>query len=305
MHKCLKKILLLKNNKSAFLIALLRRFAFLFPDSLYLRIFFRLRMGSFLNLDNPKTFGEKIQWLKLYCRDSIYTTLVDKYAVKDYVKEKFGQEYVIPTLGIWSDANEIDFENLPNQFVLKTTNGGGGDVIICRDKDSLDKNRVIKHLNKGLKKNIYRVWREWPYKNVFPRIIAEKYIEDKDGSLNDYKFFCFDGKVFCCQVIRNRYTKETIDFYDEKWNHMPFVGLNPVADNGNEPVEKPKNLSKMIALAERMSKNFPFLRVDLFSVDDHIYFGEYTFYPASGLGFFRPNEWNYKLGELIKLPPRR
>ncbi len=311
MSKFSTAIKLMKKGKGDFFIAVLQNLNFLFPDKLYLQLLFRLKMGCKLDLSKPKTFNEKIQWLKLYNRNPFYTTLVDKFAVKDYVAKIIGEEHVIPTLGVWNNANDIDFDKLPDQFVLKTTNGGGGDVIICKDKSKFDKDEVVNHLNRGLKKKIYMRYREWPYKNVPLRIIAEKYIDFENSSNNkdssdlvDYKFFCFNGMPKFCQVIRNRNTKETIDFYDMEWNHMPFVGLNPVVKNGLNSVAKPQKLKGMISICEKLSEGFPFLRVDLYNVDEKIYFGELTFFPNSGFGAFNPDEWNYRLGNMLTLPSK-
>lgn len=312
MSKLSTVIKLKKNGYGKVFLALLQKLNFLFSDRLYLQLVFRCKMGYWMDFDNPKIFSEKIQWLKLYNRNPLYTTLVDKFAVKKWVADKIGEEYVITMLGVWNNANEIDFESLPDQFVLKSTNGGGGDIIICKDKYKFDRENAIKHLNRSLKNSIYNNYREWPYKNVPPRIIAEKYIDFENSSNNkessdliDYKFFCFNGIPKFCQVIRNRNTKETIDFYDMSWNHMPFVGLNPVAKNGLNPVAKPKNLKDMISICEKLSEGFLFIRVDLYNVDGKIYFGELTFYPASGFGVFKPDEWNFKLGDMIKLPCKR
>lgn len=279
-----------------------------FPDKLYLKILFRLKMGYKLNLKNPKTFSEKLQWLKLYDRKPKYTTMVDKYAVKKYVANIIGEEYIIPTIGIWNNPNDIDWNSLPEKFVLKTIHGGGSSgVVICKDKSTFNKEKAIDKLSSSFKSNIYIRYREWPYKNVPKRIIAEKFMEisstkKQDGDLPDYKFYCFGGNPVYCQVIRDRRTKETIDFYDMEWNHMPFVGLNPVVQNGLNPVEKPICLENMIEVCKKLSKNTPFSRIDLYVIDNKVYFGEITFYPASGLGKFKPNEWNYKLGNMIELP---
>lgn len=271
------------------------------PDRLYLKAFFRLKMGYKLNLNNPQTFGEKLQWLKLYNRKNEYTRMVDKYEVKKYVADIIGEEYIIPTLGVWDRVEDIDFEKLPNQFVLKCTHDSGG-IVICRDKSNLDIEVAKAKLKRGLKKNFYARNREWPYKNVVPRIIAEEYIEIKGHKdLPDYKFYCFNGEPQYCQVIRERSTKETIDFYDMEWNHMPFVGLNPVAQNGNEPVDKPLHLDKMASICRKLAKDIPFSRIDLYVINDKEYFGEITFFPASGMGVFKPSIWNKTLGDLIKL----
>lgn len=285
-------------------LAVLTRIAPIFPDRLYLQMLFRLKMGHKLNLDNPKTFNEKLQWLKLYNRKPEYTTMVDKYAVKEYVAGIIGEEYIIPTLGVWDSVDEIDFEKLPNQFVLKTTHGGGSTgVVICKDKETFDIRSAKEKLTWSLNFDIYTRLREWPYKNVKRRIIAEKFLsDDTHADLPDYKFYCFDGEPRYCQVIRGRNELETIDFYDMEWNHMPFVGLNPVANNGNTPVAKPVHLDDMIAVCKKLAKDIPFSRIDLYVINNKEYFGEITFYPMSGLGEFRPKEWNVKLGKLIKLP---
>lgn len=296
---------LTKKNRSEFFESFLRNLNFLFSDKIYLQLMFRCKMGYKLDLSNPKSFSEKIQWLKLNNRNPLYTTLVDKYAVKNYVAKIIGEDHIIPILGVWNSAEKIDFDSLPNKFVLKTTNGGGGNVLVCKNKLTLNREASIKKMDMQLKqRSIYKTYREWPYKNVTPRIIAEKYMEDENGELNDYKFFCFNGKPQYCQVIRDRFTKETIDFYDLEWNHMPFVGLNPVVENGLNPVEKPRCLKALIEACESLSEGIPFVRVDFFVINNQFYFGEMTFYPASGLGAFRPMEWNYRLGDLIKLPIR-
>lgn len=260
-----------------------------------------------LDLKHPQTFCEKIQWLKLYDRKPEYTTMVDKYAVKEYVADIIGKEYIIPTIAVWNHTEEIDWDSLPNSFVLKTTHGGGsGGVIICKDKSKLDKVATIKQLNISYNSCIYKTHREWPYKNVPKRIIAEVLMEDNSeegtGELSDYKFFCFNGEPKYCQVIRDRKIQETIDFYDMQWNHMPFVGLNPKVKNGATPVKKPQKLDEMMDVCRMLGKNIPFTRIDLYIINDNIYFGEITFYPATGMGRFSPEEWDYILGKELVLP---
>ncbi|MBE6291958.1 MAG: hypothetical protein E7091_06060 [Bacteroidales bacterium] len=280
------------------------KFFDLLPDKLFIQLKFFKNFHRFPNLKNPQTFSEKIQWLKLYDRNPRYTNLVDKYEVKKIVADLIGEQYIIPTLGVWNNADEIDYDALPNQFVLKATHDSGR-IIICKDKSKLDKEWARKEMAKSLERDFYALTREWPYKNVHRRIIAELYMEnpqDPGRDLSDYKFFCFDGIPHYCQVIRNRSSKETIDFYDMQWNHMPFVGLNPVVSNGLNPVERPTCLDEMVDVCTKLSKGFAFSRVDLYVIDDKVYFGEITFYPASGMGVFTPVEWNIKLGDLIKLP---
>ncbi len=283
------------------------RLRFLFPDKLYLSLRFRCRMGYWINWKNPKTFSEKIQWLKIYDRKPEYTTMADKYAVKDYVARRIGKEYVIPTLGVWDKPEDIEWEKLPEKFVLKTTHGGGGNgVIICRDKANFDRRAAVRKLAKAFKADIYSGFREWPYKNVPRRIIAETLLED-DGAgphpkdLWDYKFFCFGGEPKYCQVIRDRNARETIDFYDMTWKHMPFVGLKPAVENGLKPVPAPPHFDALKNICRELSRGIPFARIDLYCVNAKNYFGEITFFPASGMGTFVPEEWNEKLGNLLKL----
>ena len=283
------------------------------PDATYLKLLYRFRMGHRLDLQNPQTFTEKLQWLKLYNRKPEYTKMVDKYAVKEYVANIIGEEYIIPTLGVWDKPEDIDWDSLPNQFVLKTTHGGGGcGVVICKDKSKFDKASAIAKLKESMASEIYSGLREWPYKNVPKRIIAEKFMAPEKSpahqDLTDYKFFCFNGEPKYCQVIRDRHTKETIDFYDMEWKHQEFVGLLPqsnIADsisNGLTSVARPKNLDEMKEICRKLSKEIPFVRVDLYVIDDKNYFGELTLYPASGMGVFTPEEWNDKLGDLLTLP---
>jgi hypothetical protein len=430
------------------------------PDKPYLSLRYRCNVGHWMSWSHPRTFTEKLQWLKVYGFRPEYTRMVDKYAVKDYVAGIIGQEHIIPTLGVWNRPEDIDWDSLPSRFVLKTTHGGGGGgVVICKDKATFNRQAAIEKLAnnmKGPKKNSYR---EHPYDNVPRRIIAEQYMEETvrpevddlidykfycfngepklvmvaggrqkgnkrfgyydtkwnpvhitwgaprpdveferptdlgdmlkiaaklsaglvharidlyninlhvyfgeitffdasgfapispesydavmgswmqltenkqnksgggklvsliageiavadvqpGGDLMDYKFYCFNGEPRYCQVIRDRRTKETIDFYDMQWNHMPFVGLNPVGNgvkpvgNGVKPVGKPLHLEEMQRMCRALSKNIPFSRVDLYNISEQVYFGEITFYPASGFGVFTPDEWNGKLGEMITL----
>ena len=289
---------------------LLRRNArIIHNDKLYLSLLWWCRMGYKLDWNNPQTFCEKIQWLKLYNRNPQYTKLVDKLAVKKYIADILGEEYVIPTLGVWDQPKDIDFDALPERFVLKTTHGGGGGgVVICKDKSLLDKNAVIDKLQRSMKSDIYLSLREWPYKDVPRRIIAEQYMEDHgvntSSSLTDYKFFCFDGIPRYCQIIKDRNTKETIDFFDMEWNHQEFVGLNPVSpDFGHASVvpECPKNFELMKKMAMSLSKDIPFSRVDLYEIDERTYFGEITLFPASGIGRFEPECYDKLLGKMICL----
>lgn len=316
MSKITTAIKLLKHNRNEFIASILMNFNFLFPDKLYLTLLFRLKMGYWIDWKNPKTFSEKLQWLKLYDRKPEYTTMVDKYAVKEYVSKIIGEEYIIPTLGVWDRPEDIDWDSLPQKFVLKTTHGGGGSgVVICKDKTTFDKNVAIAKLKKSQNSCIYKSLCEWPYKNIDKKIIAEFFLEESfpkknEAELPDYKFYCFNGEPVYCQVIRNRRTKETIDFYDMEWNHMSFVGLNPIFSiglnssfsNGATSVEKPIHLCNMMNICRKLSKGIPYSRIDLYVIDDKVFFGEITFYPASGMGVFTPIEWNNELGGMINLP---
>ena len=300
--KIIKKIRRAFTRPQLVALFILDRLSPLFSDELFLKLKFYLTMDYRLDLNNPKTFSEKLQWLKLHDRKPEYVTMVDKYAVKQYVANKIGDEYIIPTLGVWNKFDDIDFDKLPNQFVLKCTHDSGG-LVICNDKSKLNKNEARHKIEVSMKRNYFHMFKEWPYKSVPKRIIAEQYMTDgKSSDLPDYKFFCFDGEPKYCQVIRDRRSKETIDFYDMEWNHMPFVGLNPVASNGLSPVAKPAHLDKMIEICRKLSEGNPFSRIDLYVINDKEYFGEITFYPAGGMGVFRPDEWNKRLGDLINLP---
>ena len=282
-------------------IKITKKYPALLPDSFFVKALFYFEIGYKLNLKQPKTYNEKIQWLKLYQRDPIMTKMVDKYDAKKYVADRIGEDYIIPTLGVWDSFDNIDFEKLPNQFVLKTTHDSGG-VLIVRDKSMLDRKEAREILMKSMKHDYYQKFKEWPYKNVARRIIAEKYMEDESGELIDYKFFCFNGKVKAMFIGTDRFTKgekTKFDFFDENFNHLPFINGYP---NATRPVKRPVSFDKMKELSEVLSKDFSHLRVDLYEINGNIYFGELTFTHFSGLVPFNPIEWDYKFGEWIKLP---
>lgn len=273
----------------------------LIPDKLYLKVIYRLQMGYWMDFDNPRTFQEKLQWLKINGRNDLYTQMVDKFAVKEYVAQQIGEKYIIPTLAVYNDVKEIDFEELPDQFVLKTTHDSQS-AIICIDKATFDKEKALKRLKTKLKTQYYWFSREYPYKNVPPRIIAEKYMGELGASdMIDYKFFCFNGDVKYCQVIKDRSIGETIDFYDKDWQHQEFYGLTPGVKQSLNPIMKPENYDEMLKIAATLSENIPFLRVDLYNVKGKIYFGEMTFFPNGGYGTFTPKKWNGIMGEMIEL----
>lgn len=306
MNKIKKIIGYIFRNPRALMLAVLVRISPIMPDRLYLKLLYYAHMGHKLNLDNPQTFSEKLQWLKLYNRKPEYTTMVDKYEAKKYVANIIGEEYIIPTLGVWDSFDEIDFDKLPDKFVLKTTHGGGNTgVVICRDKATFDKESAKTRLNASLKQCIYKHLKEWPYKNVKHRIIAEVFIETQEyQDLPDYKFFCFNGEPKLCQVIAGRDNVMTVDFYDKEWTHQPFHEPKNYPFSGQE-YNKPKCLDEMWNLATKLSQNQPFLRVDFYEINNKIKFGELTFFPTSGFGGFDPKEWDYTFGSWIKLPPKR
>lgn len=272
------------------------------PDELYLSLLYRANFGEKLDLKNPKSFNEKLQWLKLHDRKDIYTTMVDKYAAKRYVTQILGKEYIIPTLGVWDRFEDIDFDRLPNQFVLKCTHDSGG-LCICRDKRGLNKEDVKRKLEHSLAKSYYWSSREWPYKNVKPRIICEKYMENPGiKGLRDFKFYCFNGKVhylYVSEGLENHPTAK-ISFVTPDWQLAPF-GRKDYAQYDTLP-PKPEHLEEMIAIAERVSKDIPFLRVDLYEIDGKAYFSEFTFSPCAGFMPFSDDIWDLKLGSLIELP---
>lgn len=270
-------------------------------DKTYLQCKWWVNNGKKLDLENPVTFNEKLQWLKLYNRNPMYTTMVDKYEAKKYVANIISDEHIIPTLGIYDSVEDIDFDSLPNQFVLKCTHDSGG-IVICQDKTQLNRKEAIKKLRKGLKSNFYWTNREWPYKNVTPRIIAEKYMTNGDGELRDYKFFCFDGVPRVMFIASDRFNKEEetkFDFFDMEFNHLPFRNGHP---NATRPIERPAEFDEMRMLASKLSKGIPQVRVDFYDVNGQIYFGEMTFFHTSGFVKFDPEEWDYKIGEMIELP---
>lgn len=274
-------------NPRAFFIGLLKKCNAIFSDKLYLELMFLLEMKQKLNLQNPHTFQEKLQWLKLYDRKNIYTSMVDKILAKVYAANILGNEYIIPTLGVWDNFDEIDFDSLPKQFVLKTNNGGGNNgVVICRDKTHFNYEMAKKKLSQSLKSNIYNVYKEWPYKNIKPHIFAEQYMVDNsiinNGGLTDYKFTCFNGQVDNVMVCVDRHLNDTkFYFFDKDWNllRLNVRGLKASSDFS---LPKPPCIDEMFRIAAKLSVGIPFLRVDLYCINGKVYFGETTFYPQSG-----------------------
>ena len=272
------------------------------PDKAYIQMYYFAHFKRFCNLRNPETYNEKLNWLKLHDRNEEYTKLVDKYEVKEYIASIIGEDYIIPTLGVWNHFDDIDFEKLPNQFVLKCTHDSEG-LVIVKDKSKLDKVAAKEKIEAALKQNFYYIGREWPYKNVKPRIIAEKYMEDHvDGELRDYKFFCFDGQPKAMFIASDRASDHVkFDYFDLEFNHLDIKQKYPHAQN---TLRKPETFDKMIEFSNILSKGFPHVRVDFYEVDGRLYFGELTFYHFSGFMPFEPSKWDKTFGDWIHLPKK-
>ena len=270
-------------------------------DKEYLSWLYRARMGRFPDLNYPKSFNEKLQWLKLNDRKPEYTEMVDKYLAKKYVEKRIGEKYIIPTLGVWDEFDQIEFEKLPDQFVLKTTHDSGG-VVICKDKANFDKAAAKRKLEKSLKRNYYWAEREWPYKNVKPQIIAEKFMVDKSGDgLIDYKFYCFNGMpefLYISNGMDNHKTAR-LSFLTMNWEKAPF-GRSDYLEFETIP-PRPRKFDEMVQIAKSLSEGHPFLRVDLYEISEQVYFSELTFSPCGGFMPFVPEEWDEKLGDMISI----
>lgn len=275
------------------------------PDKAYLKLMFRLELKQKLDLDDPKTFNEKLQWLKLYYHRPDLTMMADKLAVKQHVASLIGEQYVVPLLGSWDDPAEIDWDALPRRFVLKTNHDGGNyGIVICKDKDRLDKAKAIRKLRASLKRNPYLLGREWPYKNIPRKVFAEQYLEEAGKQeLTDYKFYCFDGKVRFLFIASGRQEGHiTFDYFDENYRHLDVVQTHPPAA---VPPEKPEHFELMIQLAEKLSEGLPHVRVDFYQVNGKVYFGEYTFFTHGGWAAFDPDEYDRLLGSYIHLPEQK
>lgn len=275
----------------------LRKASRALPDRVYISMKFRKNVGTWPNLRNPKTFNEKLQWLKLHDTDPVFTDMVDKYAVKKIITDKIGGQYVIPAYGVWDSFDEIDFDQLPDRFVLKTTHDCGG-VVIC-DKENLDRAAVKSFLERHQKMNYFYEAREKPYKNARPKILAEAFAGEPGSTLVVYKVLCFHGEPRIIQVIQDDKTKkETIDYFDAQWNLMPFRQNYP---NSPEHMPRPQKLEQMLALSKALSQDRPFIRVDWYEVAGELKFSEYTFYSDAGWAAFHPACWDEKLGSWIHL----
>ena len=297
----MKKIFLLFRNPKYLFYKFCEQCGIEINDKKYVQALYKYRIGKKLDLTAPVTFNEKLQWLKLYDRNRIYTIMVDKYAAKKYVANLIGQRFIIPTLGVYNHFDEIDFNRLPNSFVIKCTHDSGG-LIIVKNKESLNISKAKKKINALLKRNYYKYTKEWPYKNVKPRIIIEKYMKDKNSSsMKDYKFFCFNGKpeiMYLSEGLENHKTAE-MSFFDMDFNLVDCKrkDYRPLHYKPN----KPANFEKMKQFASILSKDIPRVRVDFYEINGKLYFGELTFFTASGYIPFHDEKWNKKLGDMIDL----
>lgn len=272
------------------------------PEDIFVKLLYKSRMGRKLYLDNPKTMNEKLQWLKLYDRNPLYPNLVDKYEVRSYIRQNIGDQYLVPLLGVWERFDDIDLSELPDKFVLKTTHDSGG-VVICTDKIDFNFEEAKKKLSKSLKNNYYYHGCEWPYKNIKPRIICEQYISDRCGSfmLTDYKFYCFDGKVDSVMLCIDREKGDPkFYFFDKEWNLKRYNIRGKNAPE-NFTIPKPDCIDEMFTLAEKLSKDIPFVRIDMYCSDEKIYFGEFTFYPSCGMDPNRLPESDLLFGDMINI----
>jgi len=273
------------------------------PDKAYLRLFYFFTTRRSINFKNPKGYNEKLQWLKVNDRKSEYTRLVDKLSLRDHITEVLGKEYLFDLLGKWESFDEIDFDSLPNQFVLKCNHDSGSTKVI-KDKSALTREDMValkKHFTKRLKRDFFYAGREYPYKGIKPYIMAEKFMideKDPDKNIEDYKFFCFNGKPKIMFVATDRSTDCKFDFFDMDFNHLDIVNIHP---NSNKKIKKPEKFEEMKEIAEKLSKGMRHVRIDLYEINGRIYFGEYTFFHGGGFQLFHPEEWEIRLGEWIKL----
>lgn len=300
MNKAMKY---LKNPRLIYPFATSKGLTHWVPDEMHLKLMFRAHIGKKLDIVNPKTFNEKIQWLKLHDRNPEYITLVDKFEVKKWVTKKIGSDFVVPTYAYWNSIEDIDISVLPKQFVLKTNHDCGG-VVICSDKDTFDESSAKTKLKRHLRTNYFWGGREWPYREVKPLVFAEQFLgsetsETKVSEFVDYKFMCFSGRVRCIFTCTGRARGDLrVDFFDNDWNHLPFERHYPNADS---TPSAPENLKLMLEAAEILATGIPFVRVDFYEIEGKPYFGEMTFYPGSGFEEFTPDSWDAILGDWIEL----
>lgn len=270
-------------------------------DASYLKLYYLIKFRKFLNLDNPRSFSEKMQWLKLHNRQPIFTTMVDKLKCKEWASSVIGPEYIIPTIAVWNSPEEIEFDSLPDKFIIKPNHNSGVGISLCKDKSSYDIPKVIANLKRALRENYWKYNKEWPYRDVVKKIFAEELLEDGSGEdLKDYKFFCFNGEPKFLKVDVNRFHGHRANYYNLEWELQEFGEVDFPHDI-NAHVEKPTNFDEMLTLARKLSAGLPFLRCDFYSVKGKTYFGEVTFFPASGCGLWYPGTKDRELGDLIDL----
>ena len=300
MVNLIKQLICNKEYRTNFLIR--KGFFDKMPDVKFIKKVYRIKLKKELDLDNPKSFNEKLQWLKLNDRRPEYTIMVDKYLVRDYIGKKLGNQYLIPLLGVWDSAEDIDFSLLPDEFVLKCNHNSGLGMCICKDKKSLNIKKVKEGLTKGLAQDYYLEGREWPYKNVQRKIVCEKFMKDNTGELADYKIHNFNGDPKVILVCTNRFKESGLreDFYSNTWEHLAVQ--RPGYPNAENPLKRPAELDKMLELAKILAKDIPFVRTDFYVVNGDIYFGELTFYPASGFSAFEPERFDELFGDWIDIP---
>lgn len=285
------------------LFVLAKKSLFFLPDKMYIRLYYRLRTGRKLNMKNPETFNEKIQWMKFNYRFPLQSVVSDKLLVRDYVRKKVGEKYLIPLLGQWNHFDEIDFHNLPDQFVLKCNHDSGG-LVVCQDKSVLDYKKAKRKIEKSLKSNFYTVGREYQYRNIKPMILCEKFISENGKVPVDYKIYCFNGKPDVMLVCRNRFShkshKAEYMFYDQNWNFLPWIkGDEKKKDPG---LPRPENMAEMMEVAKKLSEDFIYARIDLYNINGKIYFGEITLSPNSGFYSGLTEKTDRLLGEKIHIP---
>lgn len=277
---------------------------FFIPDKLYIELKYRYKVGKRLDWNSIRTFNEKIQWLKIHDRKTEYTKMVDKVSAKKYAEKIIGSKYIIPTIGVWDNCNDISLDALPDKFVIKTSHDSGG-VFICKNKSRINWKRIKKEINRRLRRNYYFYGREWPYKNIPRKVIVEELLESKinldSERISDYKFMTFNGTVKCIFVCTERDSSNglRVTFFDRQWNELPFERHYRRSD---VKIGKPESLQEMISVAERLAEGIPFARIDLYEVDGHVYFGEITLYPGSGFEEFKPDEWDAIMGKWLELP---
>lgn len=282
------------------MVKLIQYFSPFLSDEIYLKLLFYWQVGYKLDLKNPQTFNEKLNWMKLYYQNPMLPVLCDKFEVKEYVGERIGLEHVVPNYGVWDNFDQIDFDKLPSAFVLKTTHDQGG-VVVCTEKSNFEIEKARQKLNKHMRSNLYLKFRERPYRNVKPRIIAEQLLIGGESGLRDYKFFCFNGEVKLMYIATERSKgKPKFDFYDVNFNHLDIKQSYPQSD---KILERPENFDVMISLASKLSKGFPQVRVDFYDVNGQVFFGEFTFFHHGGVQAFHPVDWDYELGRYIDLSP--